>query len=62
MDDFLRDLKSTPPAPGQERVLVAGQIEWETEQDRRVNGIPLHREVVQWFEQICGQMDVPGIL
>lgn len=62
MDDFLRDLKSTPPAPGQERVLVAGQIEWETEQDRRANGIPLHREVVRWFEQICGEMDVPGIL
>ena len=62
MDDFLRDLKSTPPAPGHERVLVAGQIEWETEQERRANGIPLHREVVQWFEQICSEMDVPGIL
>ena len=62
MDDFLRDLKSTPPAPGQERVLVAGQIEWETEQDRRANGIPLHREVVQWFEHICGEMNVPRIL
>ena len=30
MDQWLRMLKSTPPAPGQERVLVAGQPEAET--------------------------------
>ena len=62
MDDFLRSLKSTPPAPGHERVLVAGQIERETELDRQANGIPLHKEVVQWFEDISGEMSVPSIL
>lgn len=62
MDDYLRSLKSTPPAPGHERVLAPGQLEWEAEQDRRANGIPLHREVVEWFQDICNEMDIPYVL
>ena len=62
MDDYLRALKSTPAAPGHDRILVAGQAEWESEQDRRVNGIPLHKEVVQWFRDICNEMDIPDSL
>jgi len=62
MDSFLRDLKTTRPAPGHERVLYAGLAEWEVEQDRRANGIPLHKEVVQWFQDICNEMAIPYIL
>ena len=46
MDDLLRDLKSTKPAPGFDRVLVAGLPEWENLQDRKPNGVPLHPSVV----------------
>ena len=59
MDDFLRSLRDTPPAQGQERVLYAGLPESEVEQDRRANGIPLHSEVIQWFKDICSELDVP---
>ena len=59
MDGWLRDLKSTPPAPGHDRVLVAGQPEYEMYQDRIVNGIPLHREVVDWFRGVCAEYEVP---
>ena len=59
MDDYMRTLKDTPPAPGHDRVLVAGQLEWETEQERRRNGIPLHREVVDWFDEICQELEIP---
>ena len=62
MDQFLCALKTTPPAPGHDRVLYAGLYEWETERDRRANGIPLHKEVVQWFEDVCNEMSVPHIL
>ncbi|MCZ6535482.1 MAG: Ldh family oxidoreductase [Chloroflexi bacterium] len=62
MDEWLRTLKETPPAPGNERVLVAGQMEWEAEQDRSANGIPLHKEVVQWFRDTCAEMEIPYIL
>ncbi len=59
MDRFLHDLKNTPPALGHERVMVAGQPEWETEQDRRVNGIPLHKEVIRWFRDISSELAIP---
>ena len=61
MDDFLRALKNTPPAPGHERVLYAGLAEAEEEQDRQANGIPLHKEVVEWFQDICNEMDIPSV-
>ena len=62
MDEFLRSLKSTPPAPGHEKVLYAGLAESEEEADRWENGIPLHREVVQWFQDTCGEMGIPYAL
>ena len=58
MDLFLRTLKDTPPSPGHDRVLVAGQPEWEAEQDRRANGIPLHQDVVCWLRDICHELGV----
>ena len=62
MDDFLRNLRTTPPAPGHDRVLYAGLMESETVEDRQANGIPLHKEVIQWFKDICSEMNVPYIL
>jgi len=56
MDDFVRMLKATPPAAGCERVLYPGQLEWEAEQDRRATGIPLHPDVLAWFDQTCVEL------
>ena len=58
MDQFLRSLRETPPAPGHDRVLYAGLPEHETELDRRMNGIPLHPEVLEWFKGICGELSI----
>ena len=41
MDRLIQELKSTPPLDGQERVYVAGEIEFETAAERAVKGIPL---------------------
>jgi LDH2 family malate/lactate/ureidoglycolate dehydrogenase len=62
MDQWLRLMKSTKPAPGHDRVLVAGQPEAEVEQVRRVEGIPLHPEVVQWLRDTCGELAVPCLV
>lgn len=59
MDELLRTLKETPAAPGHERVLYPGLPEFEVELKRKANGIPLHREVIDWFRDICGEMDIP---
>jgi len=48
LDDFtarthrlIEALKSTPPAPGYEEVLVAGEPEWRMEAERKATGIPI---------------------
>ena len=61
MDEMLQKLRSTPPAPGQARVLYPGLAEFEEELDRRANGIPLHVEVVEWFKNISEEMSVPSL-
>jgi len=61
MDEWLLMLKTTKPVPGHDRVLVAGQAEAEVEAVRRIKGIPLHPEVVQWMRHVCSQWEVPSI-
>ena len=58
MDEWLRVMEATPPAPGYERVLTPGQEEAEAEVERAAKGIPLHREVVQWLEDISKQLEI----
>lgn len=62
MDEWLGLLESTAPAPGQERVIYAGLMEAEVEADRRANGIPLHKEVVEWFSSICQELSIEPLL
>ena len=61
MDDMLKMLRETPPAPGHDRVFYPGLSEHEEEQKRRVEGIPLHKEVVEWFDDIAGELSVPRL-
>ncbi|MBI3329856.1 MAG: Ldh family oxidoreductase [Nitrospinae bacterium] len=61
MDQMLRTLRNTRPLKGHERVLYPGLSEYEDEQDRRANGIPLHKEVIQWFEGITRELSIPGL-
>jgi LDH2 family malate/lactate/ureidoglycolate dehydrogenase len=58
MDRMLALLRSTPPAPGHDRVVYPGLPEHETELDRRANGIPLHREVIDWFDRCTDELGV----
>jgi LDH2 family malate/lactate/ureidoglycolate dehydrogenase len=59
MDGMLRGFRETKPAPGHDRVVYAGLLEVETEAERRELGVPLHPEVVEWFEGICGELSIP---
>jgi L-2-hydroxycarboxylate dehydrogenase (NAD+) len=51
MDEFLAGITHIRPAPGHERVIYPGLPEHETEQIRKVHGIPLHREVIDWMRE-----------
>jgi L-2-hydroxycarboxylate dehydrogenase (NAD+) len=59
MDAFLEGLASTPPEPGHDRVLYPGLTEDEETEKRKREGIPYHREVVDWFNSIGAGLDLP---
>jgi L-2-hydroxycarboxylate dehydrogenase (NAD+) len=58
MDRLIRELKSTRPIEGQERVYVAGELEFETAKDRAANGIPLLASVLRGLRDVGEQLDV----
>ena len=62
MDLYLRTLRESKTAPGQERVYYAGLNAYETEQERAELGIPYHPEVIDWFHEILGELGVPDDL
>lgn len=59
MDDMLRTLQDTPPAKGHERVVYPGIEEHEALVERQANGIPLHKEVIDWFGEITAELQLP---
>src|SRR5438094_2555842 len=62
MDRMLKTLRTATPAPGQERVLYPGLSEAEEIQHRRAHGIPLHKEVIQWFSVCTGEMGLEPLV
>jgi LDH2 family malate/lactate/ureidoglycolate dehydrogenase len=58
MDRFLLRLRNAKPAPGQDRVVYAGLPEAEEVEIRLKDGIPYHREVIEWFESIKAELDL----
>jgi LDH2 family malate/lactate/ureidoglycolate dehydrogenase len=58
MDEFLKYLRETPPAPGHDRVYYAGLPEHEETVIRERDGIPLHREVVEWFDSATRDLKI----
>jgi LDH2 family malate/lactate/ureidoglycolate dehydrogenase len=59
MDDLLERLKNSPKAEGQERIYIHGEKEFETEDDRRQNGIPLHDKVVTVLQSYAEEWGLP---
>ena len=56
LDKLLEKLSSMTPVKGHERVYYAGLIEAEETVLRKREGIPYHREVVDWFNGISDEL------
>jgi LDH2 family malate/lactate/ureidoglycolate dehydrogenase len=61
IDGMLEALRTAPPAPGHDRVLYPGLSEHEAVLERRAYGIPLHKEVIEWFGSITRELGLPGL-
>jgi LDH2 family malate/lactate/ureidoglycolate dehydrogenase len=58
MDAMIRAHHNLPKAPGVDRIRLAGEVEKETEDERRRNGIPLHPEVVASLQKMANELDI----
>ncbi len=58
MDEILRMLKAAAPAPGVERVLAPGEVEFATEARNREAGILLSKEVMAQLAQLGDELGV----
>ncbi|HUG20055.1 MAG TPA: Ldh family oxidoreductase, partial [Planctomycetaceae bacterium] len=59
LDAMIRSCNDSPPAEGFERVIVPGQKEHETEQERTRNGIPLSRSTVADLKSLSDEFGIP---
>ena len=56
VDEMLDAFRSAPTVGGAERVLVAGQREFETRDERLAHGIPLHASVVALLRRLAEEV------
>jgi LDH2 family malate/lactate/ureidoglycolate dehydrogenase len=59
MDDWIRTLRATRPAPGTPGVLIPGDPERRAEAERRVTGIPLLPAVVADLRDVSARTGIP---
>ncbi len=59
MDEMVRTFRSAPTVGGAERVLIAGQREFETRDERLAHGIPLHASVVGMLRRLADEVGLP---
>lgn len=59
MDEMYEVIHKSEKLPGHDRIYVHGEIDWETEQHRRVHGIPLDIPTYQGLEDVSKEVGVP---
>lgn len=62
MDQLVRTLRSCPPQPGVERVLMPGEKEHHTSVQRNRDGILLHAEVVTLLRSIATDLQLEPVV
>jgi len=59
MDDYIQALKRTPKLPGQDRIYIHGEKEFERTEKYLREGIPLMAEVVESLQKAGDEVGVP---
>jgi LDH2 family malate/lactate/ureidoglycolate dehydrogenase len=56
----MRNLQNAPKAPGQDRIYVAGEKEYEVEKVVREHGVPVNRNLRQELQTMRDELKIPG--
>lgn len=59
MDKELRFFKESQKVPGQDRIYVAGEVEFEKTKYHRDHGVPVHVKVWDGLEKLAGELGIP---
>lgn len=59
MDKELRAFKDSAKAPGQDRIYVAGEIEFEKTAYHREHGVPVHVKVWDGLQKLAAELNIP---
>ena len=57
MDEWLQMLEDSKPVKNR-KVIYPGLTEYNTQKEREENGIPIHLEVIDWFEKINEELKI----
>jgi LDH2 family malate/lactate/ureidoglycolate dehydrogenase len=57
MDDMIRMIKASELAPGNTKMVIPGQLEFEKERERRAQGIPLADKLIQQLRQLGRELN-----
>jgi L-2-hydroxycarboxylate dehydrogenase (NAD+) len=58
MDGMINMFRNLPKAPGVERIYLAGEVEQETEKQRRSKGIPLNPAVIASLQELAKELGI----
>ena len=61
MDRQLRDLRTSKPLPGFDRVRLPGQQRHGRRADRLKNGVPMPRELMAQLDALAGELGVKAL-
>jgi LDH2 family malate/lactate/ureidoglycolate dehydrogenase len=59
MDEMIRMIKASALAPGNERMIIPGQLEFEKEKARRLQGIPLAVKLISQLRKLGSDLGSP---
>jgi LDH2 family malate/lactate/ureidoglycolate dehydrogenase len=62
MDDMIQELHATPPLPGEDRVLVAGDPEMDATDDRLANGVPVENGQYAGIKKRAAEVGVEVVI
>ncbi|MFB0527820.1 MAG: Ldh family oxidoreductase, partial [bacterium] len=58
MDSMFREIKGSKRFPGEKRIYIAGEKEFEMENRRKKEGIPVHREVFEYMNSLKETLEI----